>query len=266
MPRLYLLSGPDIGKSFDVAPGATFGRAAECTVHLRDVSVSRMHARLEFDGGRWTIVDAQSRNGLSVRGQHVTSAALADGDEFTLGDVLLRFRADSTPATSAGAAPLPAAAQVVADANVARAPSADEASIELEGEWSGATLSFPSARPLAETASVPRPESSPRADPVAPAPSAGPAAVARAPAGARAAAAGDRSRAVLQYQRIAQRDGLFNADLAQLPIWARIALYLLAAAVAAGLFFIAFRGTLFLKERAPSAGSTPAAVEHDPDD
>jgi hypothetical protein len=32
VPRIYVLSGPDLGRTFEVAAGATFGRAAECAV------------------------------------------------------------------------------------------------------------------------------------------------------------------------------------------------------------------------------------------
>ena len=92
MPRLYILSGPDLGKSVDVADGATVGRAAECAVYLRDPSVSRQHARLERSGDGWRIVDTQSRNGVSVRGARVPAAGLSDGEEFLVGEVHLRFR------------------------------------------------------------------------------------------------------------------------------------------------------------------------------
>jgi predicted component of type VI protein secretion system len=95
MPKLYVLSGPDIGKSLDVVDGATLGRAAECAVHLRDASVSRHHARIVREGGAWRIVDTQSRNGISVLGSRVESAPLEDGVEFQVGEVLLRFRADA---------------------------------------------------------------------------------------------------------------------------------------------------------------------------
>ncbi len=230
MPRLYLLSGADVGKSFEVGHGATFGRSPECTVHLRDASISRLHARLELDRERWTIVDTQSRNGLSMGGQRVPSAILADGDEFTLGDVLLRFRGE------VAAIPAP-----VAVPRAAPAPTESD-SIELEGDWSESSTAFPTAKPLAETAMRP-------AAPTA-------SAVARAPA------ASDRSRPVLQYQRVEPRDGFVNADLSQLPGWARFGLYVLAALLAAGIFFIAFKGTLFLKERAPgNAPELPDATE-----
>lgn len=120
MPRLYVLTGPDIGKSFALEAGATLGRAAECGVHLRDVSVSRHHARFEFTDGRWSIVDTDSRNGLVVGGLRVPSAELHDGSEFALGEVLLRFRADS--AVAAGAAP-PAEKMAQAAGPARREPS-----------------------------------------------------------------------------------------------------------------------------------------------
>src|SRR5258705_472284 len=94
MPRLFILSGPDLGKSVDVDDGATFGRAEECSVHLRDPSVSRQHARLQRTEGRWTIVDTESRNGLYERGLRVQLLALDDGVEFRIGEVHLRFRLD----------------------------------------------------------------------------------------------------------------------------------------------------------------------------
>jgi predicted component of type VI protein secretion system len=208
--------------------------------------VSRVHARLELAGDRWTIVDAKSRNGLSVGGHRVESAPLADGDEFTLGEVLLRFRADSV-----APAPVPVREPPPAPA---RTPIVLEEEIELEGDWSGGTGTFPTARPLAETAV--RPSSAPTMPPVPPVHSAEPLVAApRAATVPRAPSTVDRSRPVLQYQRVAQREGVLNAELSQLPLWARLGLYGLAAMVAAAIFFVAFKGTLFLKERAPGNDS-----------
>lgn len=100
MPRIFVLSGPNAGDRFEVAAGATFGRANECAVILRDASVSRLHARLDHDAGVWTVVDTGSRNGLFAGGKRVERAALLDGAEFTLGEVLLRFRAEPAAQTS----------------------------------------------------------------------------------------------------------------------------------------------------------------------
>jgi hypothetical protein len=42
---LYVLSGPDLGKSFEVAPGATLGRATDCAA----VMLSRTAAIMRTD-------------------------------------------------------------------------------------------------------------------------------------------------------------------------------------------------------------------------
>src|SRR5262249_40323395 len=55
-----------------------------------DRSVSRFHARLDFDGRAWTIVDTKSTNGVRVNGAVIERDrphALADGDRLLLGNV-----------------------------------------------------------------------------------------------------------------------------------------------------------------------------------
>ncbi|MFN0008153.1 MAG: FHA domain-containing protein [Planctomycetota bacterium] len=95
MPKLYILSGPDIGRTFEVADGAKIGRGVDCAIHLRDVSVSREHARIAREENGWRVVDTGSRNGLSVGGNKVASVVLKDGEEFQVGEVLLRFRGET---------------------------------------------------------------------------------------------------------------------------------------------------------------------------
>lgn len=47
----------------------TIGRAASCEVRFDVKSVSRLHARVVFEKGRWCVHDAGSTNGLYVGGQ-----------------------------------------------------------------------------------------------------------------------------------------------------------------------------------------------------
>ncbi|MFN0242258.1 MAG: glutaredoxin family protein [Planctomycetota bacterium] len=235
--RVYILAGPDLGKSVEVRDGATLGRSPECTVHVRDASVSRVHARIESDAGRFRIVDAGSRNGLTRSGKREASIELDDGDEFALGEVLLRFRRAAPP--PAASAPSTARAtdtqralerQVAAASNTDRAASSD---IELEGEWSEAPAS-----PLAQT--------SVRRAAVVPAPQA----AASAPSAvdpARRATTPLRTGGLAQRARAPQRSGLFGADLGQLPWWIRALLFAGALALAAVLFVLAFQGTRLLK-------------------
>lgn len=243
---------------------------------LRDASVSRMHARLEHVDGAWSVADTGSRNGLFVGGQRVQRAELVDGAEFTLGEVLLRFRADAgetggasahaepesarassrapviasdvprrvetlqpsleRPQDAASSAPAPSAA-------AARGPADDE--IELEGWDDDAPASAPP--PLARAPLAPASASAP-ARPLAP--SAGErgassgigARTSVAPAGVR-----ERDRGVLQYHKVENRSGLFAADLGQQPLWVRTLVVVAALALFALVFWFVFRGTSLLK-------------------
>lgn len=58
---------------------------------IRDVGVSRRHARLEFSGD-YRLIDLQSTNGTLVNGESIQEATLRDGDTIELGrDCTLRF-------------------------------------------------------------------------------------------------------------------------------------------------------------------------------
>src|SRR4249920_502955 len=86
--ELFVLSGPDVGRSFEISPGATLGRAPDRAVILRDKSISRHHAHFEFSGAAWSIVDDGSTNGFVVDGTRRERAELTDLREFMIGEVL----------------------------------------------------------------------------------------------------------------------------------------------------------------------------------
>lgn len=278
MQKIYILSGPDLGKSFVVESGATFGRAPDCAVPLRDASVSRYHAKLERDGDAWSIVDTGSRNGLMVRGERVTSARVADGDEFALGEVMLRLRVSSdvadgqreqgtapnrtatAPASPPNRIPLAApgsqsdrvspSAPISSPNQGVGAPSgiSDVDEIELEGDWDATAASAP----ISPRTSAPDPIAAPT-NPLTQ--------TARERATAKLAAAGalpksTASRGILQYNKVEARDGFANAELGQQPLWIKTLVALLALALFAAVFWTAFRGTTWLKGK-----PAPAQVE-----
>lgn len=250
MAKIFVLSGPDVGTSFDVQAGAILGRADECAVVLHDASVSRQHARLDCPGGVWTIVDLKSRNGLFVDGVRTSEALIGDGEEFRVGEVLLKFRAGVSTASAAVRSPA-RVAPVLQDASTV------EDEITLEGDWDETVAA--NAR---SSARAPEPvEVSARA-------AVGPS-LARQQATARLAAAGALpkgatagARGILQYNRVEGQDGFLRAELAQQPLWIKSAVALVTLVLCAGLAWLAFRGVLMLK----SAPQDPGAIEDSTDE
>jgi pSer/pThr/pTyr-binding forkhead associated (FHA) protein len=69
----------------------TIGRRRENMLVLSDDHVSRSHARLQFEGGCWYVIDAGSSNGVFVNGRRVSVEQLQPGDEIDIGPYILRF-------------------------------------------------------------------------------------------------------------------------------------------------------------------------------
>jgi predicted component of type VI protein secretion system len=68
------------------------GRSRECDLVLEDPNVSRRHAEMRRSGGRWTVVDLGSTNGVRVNGKRIRGEApLSPGDQITLGVSKLTF-------------------------------------------------------------------------------------------------------------------------------------------------------------------------------
>jgi predicted component of type VI protein secretion system len=126
--QLFVLAGPDLARSFDMGERAVLGRSDECDVVLQDRSISRKHAVITFQEGRWFVQDLGSTNGVTKNGRRVERVELKDGEEFRLGELPLRFRAgaaeikrddhlefaspnDPVPPAPAPAAPPPARAR-----------------------------------------------------------------------------------------------------------------------------------------------------------
>ncbi len=80
------------------ASGAEIGRAAECRLVIEDSEVSRHHARLSCEDGKWTISDMGSTNGTSVNGEKLDQPGeLSDGDVVTVHtyDLLVSIEQDT---------------------------------------------------------------------------------------------------------------------------------------------------------------------------
>lgn len=94
------------GAEVNLAEGDNvLGRGSDSILWIDHDTVSRRHARIRVEEGRAVLEDLASKNGTFLRGVRVDAPTeLADGDEFRLGDVPVRFRRYETPASTRSAA------------------------------------------------------------------------------------------------------------------------------------------------------------------
>ena len=89
---LRILNGPGKDRVFTMrAAVTTLGRGTDNDLVLDSTDVSRYHARIEFVGGRWQLLDLGSTNGTKVNGQPVQSTTLRHGDKIDIGTLQLEF-------------------------------------------------------------------------------------------------------------------------------------------------------------------------------
>lgn len=96
---LLCLIGADVGRAFVLAEASTdLGRGRDVSVRLRDIAVSRRHARIRHQEGAFLLEDLDSPNGIYLNGKRVDAPSpLHEGDVIELGRTLLRFQAPMAP-------------------------------------------------------------------------------------------------------------------------------------------------------------------------
>lgn len=90
---LHILQGPDRGKKFELPAHEPqlIGRSTEA-LPITDTTVSRRHAELTPDDGKWFLRDLESANGTFVNGTRIAQRVqLAPGDQIKCGSTLLVF-------------------------------------------------------------------------------------------------------------------------------------------------------------------------------
>ncbi len=95
MPRLVILNQVEGFRIFDIEKETVvIGRGEDADLMLPNISVSRHHAQLLWDGKSCSIEDLESSNGTLVNGKAVEGAVLSSGDEILLGKFNLVYMGD----------------------------------------------------------------------------------------------------------------------------------------------------------------------------
>lgn len=78
--RLRETEGANVGAVYEIRDICVLGRALECQVHIRDLTVSRRHARIMQVDGKYILEDLGSGNGTFLNDEAVTRRYLNDRD------------------------------------------------------------------------------------------------------------------------------------------------------------------------------------------
>ncbi len=97
MPTLYVLQGPDKGRTLQTHDDVVLiGRGSD-QVPLSDRTVSRRHAELRLQDGAWYLADLHSANGTYLNGVRVQEPVrLKHGDQIRMGSTLLVYAGDES--------------------------------------------------------------------------------------------------------------------------------------------------------------------------
>lgn len=94
--QLVMRSGPTPGATFSLeGDQLIIGRDSSSGVAINDAEISRKHARLTFQGGKYVLEDLGSTNGTFVNGQRLASpVVLKPGDVVSFGEqIVLMYEA-----------------------------------------------------------------------------------------------------------------------------------------------------------------------------
>ena len=125
-PKLEIIAGEEVGQSFKLKLKTTIGRERDNDVTLLDLKASRYHAQISLQGGQWLLEDLGSANGTFLNDVAVTAGvSLQNGDQITVGETMLAFRAPARSGVESSAAkPSPTQAPASVPAPAATPPTA----------------------------------------------------------------------------------------------------------------------------------------------
>ena len=80
-------------ESYSVRECATIGRSKKCDIYINNPYLSKVHAQITFEEGRFYITDMESTNGTYLNGNKLGThpVRLRDNDKITFGDLIFLF-------------------------------------------------------------------------------------------------------------------------------------------------------------------------------
>lgn len=83
LSKIYLLTGPDEGKSFHIEDNKTYriGRGSKNDIQIKDINISRYHLKIIKNHKKYLITDLITKNGTCVGGTDVKTGAEVEVDE-----------------------------------------------------------------------------------------------------------------------------------------------------------------------------------------
>jgi hypothetical protein len=103
--KLIIYRGDVLDREIDLGEGSVrIGRADDNEIVLPDPSrsLSRLHAELRFEQGKYSVVDASSQNGVWVAGRRVAKTTLEPGVPVLLGSYKLLLKDERPPRGDGG--------------------------------------------------------------------------------------------------------------------------------------------------------------------
>jgi serine/threonine protein kinase len=98
--QLRVMTGPDQGRIFPLDKALVIGRGQETDTKLKDPQVSRVHCRINVDGGKSELVHSSKTSDTLVNGHRAAHHELKPGDTIQIGSTQMRFEVEGTPEAS----------------------------------------------------------------------------------------------------------------------------------------------------------------------
>lgn len=103
MARLILTFKGAIIKEYEASDVMGIGRRLDNAIHIDNMAVSGLHAKIEKEGEEYVITDLSSRNGTFVNGKRISRVTLRPNDQITIGKHIVVFKAEKAEGAAVAA-------------------------------------------------------------------------------------------------------------------------------------------------------------------